>query len=82
MDAYGAFALGVLVMMIVQRLPRLKSKSTNPYKESEALKILYAHMGEDVDVEKMVRKLYARKNGDNTVEIDKKLLKEMVERFR
>jgi len=30
----------------------------------------------------MVRKLYARKNGDKSVQIDKKKLKEMVERFR
>ncbi len=78
----AAFALGALFIIVLQRLPRLKSKSTNPYKESEALKILYAHMSEDAEVEEMVRKLYARKNGDKTVEIDKKLLKEMVERYR
>jgi len=30
----------------------------------------------------MVRKLYAKKNGDKSVEIDKKLLKELIERFR
>ncbi|MGB5506279.1 MAG: hypothetical protein WBM70_06315, partial [Sulfurovum sp.] len=59
-----------------------KSRSANPYKESEALKILYAHMSEDAKVEEMVRKLYARKNGDKSIEIDKKVLKEMVERFR
>ncbi|NNJ45158.1 MAG: hypothetical protein HKP62_03985, partial [Sulfurovum sp.] len=54
----------------------------NPYKESEALKILYGHMSEDAQIEEMVRKLYARKNGDKNVQIDKKVLKEMVERFR
>ena len=37
---------------------------------------------EDIEIEEMVRKLYARKNGDKSVEIDKKVLKEMVERFR
>ena len=78
----AAFALGALFIIVLQRLPRLKSRSTNPYKESEALKILYAHMSEDTEVEEIVRKLYARKNGDKTVEIDKKVLKEMVERFR
>lgn len=78
----AAFGSGVLFMMFVQRLPRLKSRSQNPYKESEALKILYAHMSEDPEAEAMVRKLYARKNGDKTVEIDKKLLKEIVERYR
>jgi hypothetical protein len=76
-----AFGLGALLMMILQRLPRLKSKNANPYKESEALKILYTHMSEDGEVEAMVRKLYARKNGDKSVEIDKKRLKEMVERY-
>jgi hypothetical protein len=30
----------------------------------------------------MVRKLYAKKNGDKSVQIDKKELKAMVERFR
>ena len=78
----AAFGLGALSMIVLQRLPRLKSRSANPYKESEALKILYAHMSEDAKVEEMVRKLYARKNGDKSIEIDKKVLKEMVERFR
>jgi len=77
-----AFGSGVLFMLLLQHLPRLKSRSSNPYKESEALKILYPHMSEDAQVEAMVRKLYARKNGDKTVEIDKKLLKEMVERYK
>jgi hypothetical protein len=78
----GAFGLGALFIIILQRLPRLKSRSVNPYKESEALKILYAHMSEDVEVEEMVRKLYARKNGDKDVQIDKKALKEMVNRVK
>lgn len=77
-----AFGSGALFMLLIQRLPRLKSRSTNPYKESEALKILYTHMSEDTQVEAMVRKLYARKNGDKSVEIDKKLLKELVERYQ
>jgi len=77
-----AFGSGALFILLLQHLPRLKSRSANPYKESEALKILYTHMSEDAQVEAMVRKLYARKNGDKTVEIDKKLLKEMVERYK
>jgi len=77
-----AFALGALFMLALRWLPKLKNRSASPYKESEALKILYAHMSEDTEVETMVRKLYARKNGDKSVEIDKKILKEMVERFR
>lgn len=78
----AAFALGALFMVVLRWLPKLKNRSASPYKESEALKILYAHMSEDAEVEAMVRKLYARKNGDKSVQIDKKVLKEMVERFR
>ncbi|TNF44054.1 MAG: hypothetical protein EP216_02750, partial [Epsilonproteobacteria bacterium] len=77
-----AFGSGMLFMFVLRWLPRLKTRSASPYKESEALKILYGHMSEDAQVEEMVRKLYARKNGDKEVQIDKKVLKEMVERYR
>ena len=77
----SAFVLGALCMYVLRFLPKLKLGGSSPYKESEALKILYAHMGEDEAVEAMVRKLYARKNGDKSVQIDKKELKNMVERF-
>lgn len=77
----SAFVLGAVFMYLLRFLPKLKLGASSPYKESEALKILYAHMGEDEAVEEMVRKLYARKNGDKSVLIDKKELKEMVERF-
>lgn len=77
-----AFGSGAVSLYLLQLLPKLKGRRKNPYKESEALKILYAHMSEDADVEMMVRKLYAKKNGDKSVQIDKKILKEMVERFR
>ena len=76
-----AFVLGVIVMYLTQFLKKFKPKS-NPFKEDEALKILYGHMSEDKEIEEMVRKLYAKKNGDKSVQIDKKRLKEMVERFR
>jgi hypothetical protein len=78
----AAFALGALFMVGLRWLPKLKNRSASPYKESEALKILYAHMSEDAEVEAMVRKLYARKNGDKSVQIDKKVLKEMVEKVK
>jgi len=77
-----AFGLGALFVLILRWIPSFKKRTASPYKESEALKILYAHMSEDAKIEEMVRKLYARKNGDKIVEIDKKALKEMVERFR
>ena len=75
-----AFIAGVITLLAIQMLNNIK-KSPRPYKESEALKILYAHISEGKEIEEMVRKLYARKNGDKSIEIDKKLLKEMVERF-
>jgi hypothetical protein len=77
-----AFGSGMLFMVALRWIPRLKTRGTSPYKESEALKILYGHMSEDPEIEEMVRKLYARKNGDKDVEIDKKVLREMVERYR
>jgi len=74
-----AFVLGSALTYLLRFIPTRKAK---PYKESDALKILYGHMSDDPEIEEMVRKLYAKKNGDKTVEIDKKKLKEMVERFR
>jgi len=76
-----AFTLGMLLMYLTQFLKKFKRKP-NPFKEDEALKILYGHMSEDKEIEEMVRKLYAKKNGDKSVEIDKKRLKKLVERFR
>lgn len=77
-----AFALGMLLMSVIRWLPRITTRTASPYKESEALKILYGHMSEDAEIEEMVRKLYARKNGDKSVQIDKKVLKEMVNRVK
>ena len=78
----GAFVLGMLFMSLLRWLPSMAKRGANPYKESEALKILYGHMSEDPKIEEMVRKLYARKNGDKDVKIDKKVLQEMVNRIK
>jgi hypothetical protein len=78
-----AFVSGLLVMYILRYIPIIKWKrEKSPFKESEALKILYAHINESKETEQMVRKLYAKKNGDKSVIIDKKELKELVERYR
>ena len=60
-----AFILGLLLMYLFKylSLPKFK-RNKSPYKESEALKILYAHINESKEIEEMVRKLYAKKNGD------------------
>jgi len=78
-----AFVLGSIFMYLLRYLPTAKwTRNKSPFKESEALKILYAHMSEDVEAEMMVRKLYAKKNGDKSVIIDKKVLKALVEKYK
>lgn len=77
-----AFVLGMLVMYVLRFIPILFKGKERPYKEAEALKILYAHISSGADVEDMVHKLYAKKQGDKSVQIDKKELKSMVDRFR
>ena len=78
-----AFASGLVLMYLFKYLPLSKFKrEKSPYKESEALKILYAHINESKEVEDMVRKLYARKNGDKSIVIDKKELRVLVERYK
>lgn len=77
-----AFALGALFMYLLQYIPMLTKGKRKHTKESDVLKVLYPHMSQDKEVETMVRKLYAKKRGDKSVQIDKKELKKMVERFR
>ena len=77
-----AFVLGMLFIYLLQLIPKILGKGEKSYKESDALKVLYAHISEGKEVEEMVRKLYAKKNGDKSVKIDKKELRAMVERFR
>jgi len=78
-----AFILGLFMMYLFKYLPLSKFKrEKNPYKESVALKILYAHINESKEIEEMVRKLYAKKNGDKSVVIDKKVLRELVEKVK
>ena len=78
----SAFLLGMSSTYLVQYLSRWLKVNKREYKESDALKILYGHIGEDEKAEEMVRKLYAKKRGDKSVVIDKKELKEILERFR
>ena len=74
-----AFISGMIVMFLLRYLPGFKVKShSGHYSEAEALKILYSHMSESAEIEEMVRKLYAKKNGDKSISIDKKTLNEML----
>lgn len=78
----AAFFAGMSVMYLIALLmPKMKNKKS-VYSNDEALQILYPHISESSEVEAMVRKLYAKKSGDKSVEIDKKVLKTMMERYK
>ncbi|WP_297525014.1 BatD family protein [Sulfurovum sp.] len=77
-----AFLAGALSVYLLSLLPKFKSRVPSPFKESEALKLLYAHINDDKEAEAMVRKLYAKQNGDKSVIIDKKELKALVDKYR
>jgi hypothetical protein len=78
-----SFVFGLAVMYVLSAgLPKWKyAAGKNSLKTSEALKILYPHISKSAEVEEMVRKLYAKKNGDKNIQIDRKVLKEMMEQF-
>ena len=77
-----AFISGLFVMYMLKYLPKIRFKRKNStVSEDEALKILYAHINESKEVEDMVRKLYAKKNGDKSVTIDKKVLNSLVQKY-
>ncbi len=74
-----AFATGMVVMFLILKfIPKMQIKERF-YKPDEALKILYPHINQSPQIEAMVRKLYAKKQGDKAVEIDKKELKALIE---
>jgi len=75
----------ILLPILKQFLPFISKKwrdSRLGFDGYEALTILYPHIGENREVEEMVRRLYAIKNGDNSVEIDKELLKRLVKEYQ
>jgi len=79
----AAFVSGMIVMFLLRKMLGYKRKGhIGNYSEEEALKILYPHMSDSAEIEAMVRRLYAKKNGDKSVVIDKKILNEMVEKVQ
>jgi hypothetical protein len=50
--------------------------------EAEAFKILYAFTHESQEIEKMVRQLYAKQNGDESITIDETTLEMLVEKYK
>jgi len=78
-----SFIAGVILTTITLKFNQIKSFKfkSSPYKDSEALKILYPHINNNKEVEDMVRDLYAKKSGDKDIKIDKKRLKELINRY-
>ena len=77
-----AFVSGFLLMYLFKYFPSMKWKrKESKIKEDEALKILYSTINESKEVEDMVRKLYAKKNGDKSIIIDETILKRLVEKY-
>ncbi|MFT7824301.1 MAG: BatD family protein [Sulfurimonas sp.] len=78
----AAFMAGMLALYIILKLLSSFQNSRKTYKNDEALQLLYPYINESEEVEKMVRKLYAKKNGEKSVEIDKKELRALIEKFQ
>ena len=81
-----AFVFGVLSTLAINYLPsslleKWKLKKL-PNRYDEALKILYPKLSESKEVEEMVRKLYARQNGDKSVKIEREQLEKLVTRYK
>jgi hypothetical protein len=79
-----AFILGVLATLALKYIPDFvlpKWRKQKSFNGESALKVLYPKIGESKEVEEMVRKLYAVKSGEKGVEIDRKRLKVLVERY-
>jgi hypothetical protein len=75
-----AFLLGMFTMLLVGLLYMWlkRKKEPNPLKNNDALQQLYPHITKDKAIEQMVQDLYAKKQGDKSIKIDKKRLKEML----
>ena len=75
------FMLGVIsTLASLYILPLIKNyKRENFYSNEKALKILYANMEKSLEIEQIVRDLYAQKSGDKSVKIDKKRIKEIID---
>lgn len=84
----GAFAAGMFLMFLMIRFWPRKKRGTlfgpstgRHYSLEEALKILYPHINDDPEVEKVVRYLYRVKNGEKKVEIDREALDRLTAKY-
>jgi hypothetical protein len=77
-----SFGAGMIVMYLMLMLVSRIQYKKKVYGHDEALQKLYPHINEDPEIEEMVRKLYAKKNGDKSITIDKKVLKRLIEKVQ
>jgi len=81
MFALGAMSSLFILYMFKYIFGKKKAKQ-QAFNGHEALQILYPHMGDSPDVEYMVRQLYAIKNGEKKIKIDRELLKELLNQYK
>ena len=82
----GMSLLGSVMTLLFQYLFSLfytkwKRKKVG-FNGDEALRLLYPNISKSKEVEAMVRKLYAVKNGEKGIKIDRELLKTMVNEYK
>ncbi|HEO98271.1 MAG: BatD family protein [Campylobacterales bacterium] len=77
-----SFAAGMVVMYLLLKWLAGRGQKQKIYGKDEALHLLYPHINEDPEIEEMVRKLYGRKNGDKSIDIDKKVLKRLIDKVQ
>ena len=77
----GALSSFFAIFMVKYLSSRMKRKK-QAFNGHEALQILYPHVGENAEVEFMVRQLYAIKSGEKKVKLDKELLRELLVKYK
>ena len=77
-----SFAAGMVVMYLLLKWWASRGQKQKIYGKDEALHLLYPHINDDPEIEEMVRKLYSRKHGDKRIDIDKKVLKRLINKVQ
>jgi len=79
-----AYILGVLsTLFVIYLIPKIKRMQVDKlFSDDEVFKTLYANMDKDPRIEKIVRNMHAKKQGDKSIVIDKKEIKEILEELK
>jgi len=73
----GGGMVSLLLVVLVPKLKNLK-RDKRLSRNDEIFKTLYANMDKDPRIEQIVRDLHAKKRGDKSIAIDKKLIQEIL----